>query len=107
MFDINFLQTLNESEEIEIEILWKIKNIKKKPSPFCSATISEPADNLKFTLEFPANFNIREFVFEHMYSMSSKEVIGTTTKTTTTNTIDFEVKKPKLLHHYQVRWFWS
>jgi hypothetical protein len=107
VFDVHFNRSLNTSDEIEIDIEWHITNMQKKPSPFCSATISEPTDELTFSLNFPQKNSVDGVVLEHMHSMSSREVIETTDHTQKNWPIDITIKKPKLLHHYQVRWTWN
>lgn len=106
VFDVMFNRVINTSDEIEIDVEWHITNMVKKPSPFCSATISEPTDELTFSLDL-ASKNVDGIFLEHMHSMSSREVIETTDYTQKNWPIDIAIKNPKLLHHYQVRWIWN
>lgn len=106
IFDVVFNKTLNISDEIDVEVVWLIKGIVKKPNAFCSATISEPSGTLRFRLEFRGGSVLQRFVFEHMHSMSAKDVISQEEKDLDGEVIEFEVVNPELLHHYQVRWNW-
>lgn len=106
-FDIKFNRILNKNDIIDSEVLWDIKNIAEKPSPFCSATIQEPTSILKIKVTFPIDFNVQEVLCEHMPSMSSKEVISTEViKIDRGGVAEWVIPNPLLLHHYQMRWHW-
>lgn len=107
-FNIRFNRMLNKGEQIESEIQLSIDNISMLPAPFCSVSIIEPTAFLKFTLSFPSNFQIKEFICEKMHGMEAKSVISTKVLPIgANNTFEWIIKKPEFLHYYQIRWDWG
>jgi hypothetical protein len=97
-------RTLNKGEECEVEIEWTLTDSGHRAQPFLATTIREPTDDLVMSVKLPANPG------EAICEVRTHGSVLVPTETTAirfdrSNTAVWFKHKPKLLHHYQMRWY--
>jgi hypothetical protein len=106
LYEVIFQRTLNVGDTIVTELQWTGTN-PESSVPFFSAAIEEPTEQLKFNLQVPLTFGIREVTCEtspqtgarRPFTSAIKEVSGDGKAT-------WIINNPKLMFHYEVKWLW-
>jgi len=105
MYQISFNRSLKKRDIVETELVWNLDDNAAEMIPFLSATVSEPTKNLIFSISFPKDQNVSQIIGETSSSVGSTTIFKTDELTVDRyNTVRWEVKKPKLLYHYEIRW---
>jgi hypothetical protein len=82
-----------------------LEDEEKTAVPFFSATIEEPTEFLKLNLILPTELGIKKVTCEVSCGMGAKKPLSSVTKDIDgRGKVDWEIEKPKLLHHYEIRW---
>jgi hypothetical protein len=97
-----FKTPLNKGDVIEVEATWKAKGPAK---PFFSTTIEEPTDLLVMSVMLFMESNIKEVNCE-IESYKGARVPNEIKKEKLNSDGEFiwQIKNPKLLHHYEINW---
>jgi hypothetical protein len=104
-YEVLFGRYLNKNEEIETELAWLLDDSSKRAVPFISATIEEPTDLLKLTLEVPIEWGLTEVICEVANGASAKRPLESKTMAIDQQgKAEWSISNPKLLHHYEMRW---
>jgi len=104
-YDICFEKTLAKKETIETELVFDLEDPNDDYTPFISATILEPTNKLTFRLTIPPSMGITVSTCETSRSMGARVPYESETKHFDRNgNIVWEIDKPKMHHHYELRW---
>ena len=86
-------------------IAWSLRDKDKKFVPFLSATIEEPTDLLEFILKFSPEFDVKQATCETSVSIGARKPLESVVKYLDDHhELHWIINKPKLLHHYEVKW---
>ena len=104
-YAVDLGRTLKKGEQCEIELLWTLLDSARKAKPFLAVTVREPTKKLelKITLHKPVSSK----------AIGEVRTNGSVLLPRDTEYIAFDRQneavwnpaKPKLLHHYQMRWY--
>ena len=104
-YEIRFQKTLSKKETMETELIWELEDTAMKAVPFFSATIEEPTDFLKLNLSLPAELGVKELTCEISSGIGAKKPFSSKTIQLDRNgKATWEIRKPKLLYHYEMKW---
>jgi len=104
-YEIRFQKTLAKNETIETEIVWDLEDKAIKAVPFFSATIEEPTDFLKLNLSLAPKLKVKEATREISSGIGAqKPFISKTIPLDRNGKATWEIKKPNLLYHYEIKW---
>ena len=104
-YEIRFQKTLAKKESIETEIVWDLEDVNREAVPFFSATIEEPTDFLKLNLSLTPKLGVKEVTCEISSGIGAKKPFNSKTIPLDRNgRATWEIKKPKLLYHYEIKW---
>lgn len=104
-YEIRFQKSLKRGEEIETELIFDLEDIDNKAVPFISATIEEPTDLLVMSVSLPDSLGVREATCETSSSIGARRpFLSKTVPINRNGQANWSIKKPKLLHHYEIRW---
>jgi hypothetical protein len=97
-----FKTPLNKGDIIEVEATWRAKGPAK---PFFSTTIEEPTDLLVMSIMLYPESNIKDVNCE-IESYKGAKIPNEIKKEKLNSDGEFvwQVKNPKLLHHYEINW---
>ena len=107
IYEVKFNRTLKKGDVVEVELEWTLYDKNKTAVPFVSSPIKEPTELLIINVAFPNEFNMKEVECEISYSHGSKIPIEYSKKELVNNGYSWKVENPKLMHHYEVRWFFK
>lgn len=104
IYEISFMPALKKSEEIDTHVIWNLKGI--KAVPFFSSTVEEPTNLLKLHLYFPVELRVPHVIWEISVSIGALRPIdtGILKVNEETGEVEWTIKNPKLLHHYEIKW---
>lgn len=104
-YEIRFQKSLKRGEEIETELIFDLEDVNNKAVPFMSATIEEPTDLLVMSVSFPDSLGLREATCETSSSIGARSpFISKTVPINRNGQVNWSIRKPKLLYHYEIRW---
>lgn len=104
-YQICFFRTLKKNDKIETELIWELEDMGNTARPFVSSTIEEPTDLLVLKVQLPTDFQVKEATCEISSGAGTrKPFISFSKEFNRDNTIEWKIKAPKLLHHYEMRW---
>jgi len=106
-YQVKFNRTLKRGDIEEVELEWILYDEEKKALPFVSSPIKEPTELLIVNVEFPYSFKIKHVDCEVSYSHGSKIPISYSREKLQNGKFNWRVENPKLLYHYEVRWFFD
>lgn len=108
IFAIYFGRTLRRGEKISTNTLWRLQDTRGTAAPFFSQSINEPTDVLVFRLRLPAAFDVHRVACTILPTIDSLTQLSNTEKELIVRDEYAEavwtIKKPKLLHCYQMSW---
>jgi hypothetical protein len=103
-YEVRLGRTLNKGEECEVELRWTLADTARRAEPFLSTTIREPTDELVMKVTLPRNPG--DAICEVRTHDSVLLPLETKQKPfDRNNTAVWTIPNPKLLHHYQMRWY--
>lgn len=103
-YDLYFDHALRKGETIDIGIVWSIEDKDRTAIPFISATVEEPTKSLTMRLFAKEFFGIRQATCEHKATMGSRKPFDTEILKALDGEIIWKIKRPKLLHYYEMHW---
>jgi hypothetical protein len=105
LYEIRLQKTLKKGDSIDTEVIWELEDLENKAVPFFSATMEEPTDLLKLNLSLPTSFGVREVTCETSSSIGSRTPFDSFTMALNKHgEVSWEIKNPKLLYHYEIKW---
>lgn len=103
-YEIEFEKTLMKDEETDTEMICELTDPERAAVPFISATIDEPTEFLRMVLIAPVTLGIHQCVCEVSTTISSKAPLSSEIIQEQNGQIAWLITKPKLLHHYEMKW---
>lgn len=104
-YEIRFQKVLSKGESIETEVVWDLEDAARVAVPFMSATVEEPTDLLKLSLSLPPDLKVGQVTCEISSGIGSKKPLSSKTMNLDRyGRVSWGIEKPKLLHHYEIRW---
>jgi len=108
LYDVYFGRPLNKGEEIEVKVIWNLYDEKSTALPFASSTVEEPLDLLKIKIILPDKLKPQYASCVTTLSLGGvKTPISSFEKPFNEkgeNEVEWIIKKPKLLHTYEISW---
>jgi hypothetical protein len=105
VYEIRLQRTLKKGDIIETEVVWELDDQASRAVPFFSTTIEEPTKLLRFNLSLPIDFGVREATREVSSGIGSgKPFQSDATPLNKHGEVVWEIKNPKLLYYYEIRW---
>ena len=102
VYDFKFTTPLKKGSEIEVEAMWTAKGPAK---PFFSTTIEEPTDLLVMSLMlFPGCGVTQINCVTESYKGARIPIVSNTETLNSDGEFSWQIKNPKLLHHYNINW---
>ena len=106
-FDVVFPHPIRKGEIVEFTIQWDLFDEKRTAVPFLSTMIDLPTEHLILRVKLP-----RKLKPKYAMAYEFKDYIDTLPIYTqelhwnpTTESLEYEVRSPKLYHKYMIRWF--
>jgi len=96
----HFDRVLKKNDIIEIEVEWVLVGPHKW---FMSTPIEEPTERLVLNIIFPLEWNIKK-VHKIISTLQASKISDQTEVELKHGNYSWAVKKPKLLHHYELKW---
>jgi hypothetical protein len=107
-FKVTFAKSLAEGEEREFEIRWPPITGWRSSRPFVSTSTNEPTHLLRLQLQIPPHAVSGTASKETARAVESIQPFTTERTTFDENgSLSWEIRRPKLYHHFRVRWTWS
>ena len=104
-YEIDLGRAINKGETVETEILWNIDDSGDTSIPMVGYTVEEPTERIVFNLRFPPELGITELHHGvHLGIGSTRPFRSGTVRVNRDGSATWEVSRPELLHHYEVRW---
>lgn len=103
-YEILFNRTLRKGELIKTELKFDLEDTQKVAGPFVSATIQEPTEKLRITLKLPHIFNVIKVVCDECSNVGGSVLESKEVDLDCNGEVIWEIKKPKLLHCYEIKW---
>ena len=105
MYEVHFQKQCSSGDELVVEVEWEMQEVQQRMNSFISATVEEPTESLKFEARLgPRDAeNVIGEISSHMGANDVEKTIDITRQST--GEYVWKINKPKLLHHYQMRWF--
>jgi hypothetical protein len=104
-YEIAFNRTLKKDEEIETELVWTLDDRERVAVPFFSSDIDEPTHRLVLRLELNGTHRVRQVIADSSITIGSCAPYETHTIVPDRHGVaEWVIKRPKLLHHYELHW---
>lgn len=105
-FQVTFEQNLRKEETIDTEVVWELEDNDNTAVPYYSIRITKPCEFLKINIEIPPELGVKTIHCEVSYGDNfdypllhfNKELDHRGRGT-------WEIHNPKLLHLYQINWY--
>jgi hypothetical protein len=104
LYEVKFNRSHKKNDVIHVEAVWKMEDPEMTHVPFISTTIEEPTDDLSLRVQFNKSFGVSEVVCDHRHCIQSGATISSETHEIDNGEYSWDIKNPKLLHHYEIRW---
>lgn len=102
IYHFKFVSPLKKNDIIEVEAKWKAVGPAK---PFFSTTIEEPTDLLIMKLELYPESGVTQINCEvESYKGARIPIITKKERLNSEGEFTWQIKKPKILHHYEIYW---
>jgi hypothetical protein len=105
MYEVHFGRSLRKNDVIEVAVRWDLKDITHSARPFMSQTVEAPSRSLKFKLEVPEDFGVTKARLTILASIESLSSLKDTDCELRNGMVEWTIKKPRLLHCYQLSWY--
>jgi hypothetical protein len=104
-YEINFGRALNLTETETTVLTFTMIDPEHTFTPFISATIDEPTDELKMKLHIPPEFGVTEATCEFSYNMGANVPCETRLLNLDHDGwLEWPIEKPRMHHYYELRW---
>lgn len=108
LYVLKFPWTLKKGETIETEVNWDLEDTRNAAVPFASATVEEPTDCLVLSVSLPAALGVAEVTCEVSSGIGAKKPFSSELrKLDRHGEMIWEIRKPKLLYHYEIKWMFD
>lgn len=105
LFEVHLDSPLKKGETATVGISFELEDKQKKAKPFLSAVISEPTQLLRLRVRvYAGGWNVDAVGEESPSPTSRKNVSATKKRFDEDGRISWEVRKPRLMHTYELRW---
>jgi hypothetical protein len=105
VYEIRLQRSLNRGDIIETEAIWELEDQANRAVPFFSATIEEPTDLLRFSLILNPSLGVREVTCETSTGIGSGKPFDSFARQLDKHSeASWEIKNPKLLYYYEMKW---
>lgn len=105
-YELRFEKSVKKGEEVDVDVVWDLKDTERKAIPFMSTTIEEPTKKLSLKVKFPNNSDVDHVIKEISPFIGAKMPFSSVREATTEKEYEWIIDDPKLLFHYELRWEW-
>lgn len=105
IYEVRFEKSLNKGDIIDIEIIWDLEDQVGSAVPFFSTTVDEPTDLLRLNLFLEPSLGVNSATWEISSGIGAMTPYDSDVLALNKHgEVSWEIKKPKLLHYYELRW---
>lgn len=107
VFEIKFPRTLKKDEEVTVEMVFELEDVKKESVPVLSSTITEPTKFLRMKVVFPDAVGVDPVIVKSVLSgLAARKPLESSTDRITFSEYIWDIPDPEISKCYMLQWTW-